>query len=121
MLAGKTPVLVHNGNCGGVGRDLLGDDAEHILSEHAYPGRPGATIFPKEWSHDDILDAVADVATSPESTRVWKTGSAKYAERTLRTRKGDPAVQAITGVVRGVTIEVRYQPLTGKVLTAFPR
>ncbi|MEV7208608.1 MULTISPECIES: EndoU domain-containing protein [unclassified Streptomyces] len=78
-------------------------------------------MFPKGWSDDEILDAVADVATSPNSTRVWKTGSANYAEKTLRTRKGDPAVQAITGEVRGVTIEVRYEPLTGRVLTAFPK
>lgn len=31
------------------------------------------------------------------------------------------AVQAITGQVRGVKIEVRYEPLTGTVLTVFPR
>ncbi|CNE28938.1 Cell wall-associated polypeptide CWBP200 [Mycobacterium tuberculosis] len=121
VLAGETPVLVHNSNCGRIGRELLGDDAEHILVGHAYPGLPGKDPFPKEWSHDDILDAVVEVATSPGSTRVWKTGSARHAERTLRTRRGDPAVQAITGVVRGVTIEVRYEPLTGRVLTAFPR
>ncbi|MGW3124663.1 RHS repeat-associated core domain-containing protein, partial [Streptomyces sp. NPDC001107] len=119
VLAGETPVLVHN--CGGIGRELLGDDAQHILDGHAYPGLPGKTVFPKGWSDDDILDAVADVATNPNSTRVWKTGSANYAERTLRTRKGDPAVQAITGEVRGVSIEVRYEPLTGRVLTAFPK
>ncbi|MFD9487015.1 RHS repeat-associated core domain-containing protein [Streptomyces sp. NPDC059991] len=106
---------------GRVGRELLGNDAQHILDGHAYPGLPGKTVFPKEWSHDDILDAVADVATSPHSTAVWKTGSPQYAEKTLKTRKGDPAVQAITGVVRGVTIEVRYEPLTGRVLTAFPK
>ncbi|MET7810207.1 EndoU domain-containing protein [Streptomyces sp. NPDC005395] len=122
MLAGATPVLVHNSSCPGIGRQLIGDkDSQHILDRHAYPGLPGKTVFPKGWSDDEILDAVADVATSPNSTRVWKTGSANYAEKTLRTRKGDPAVQAITGEVRGVTIEVRYEPLTGRVLTAFPK
>nr|WP_260867331.1 polymorphic toxin-type HINT domain-containing protein [Streptomyces sp. SAJ15] len=121
VLAGATPVLVHNSNCG-IGRQLIGEkDSQHILDGHAYPGLPGKTVFPKGWSDDDILDAVANVATSPNSTRVWKTGSANYAERTLRTKKGDPAVQAITGEVRGVNIEVRYEPLTGRVLTAFPK
>jgi RHS repeat-associated protein len=118
VAAGSTLVLTHN--CGGPGRELLGEDAGHILEGHAHPGIEGKTLFPKEWSHDDILDAVADVATSPASTTTWKTGSAKFAERSLRTRKGEPAVQAITGTVRGIDIEVRYVPLTGRVLTAFP-
>ncbi|WP_234581611.1 polymorphic toxin-type HINT domain-containing protein [Micromonospora sp. MH99] len=118
VVAGATPVLVHN--CG-VGRDLLGNDADHILEGHAWPGLPGKSAFPKEWSDDEVLDAVADVLTDPQSTRSWKTGSAHYAEKTLRTRKGDPAVQEIIGEVRGVVIEVRFEPLTGKVLTAFPR
>ncbi|WP_185993840.1 EndoU domain-containing protein [Streptomyces benahoarensis] len=100
---------------------MLGDGAQHILDGHAYPGLPGKAVFPKGWSDDDILDAVADVAASPNSTRVWKTGSANYAEKTLRTRKGDPAVQEITGEVLGVGIEVRYEPLTGGVLTTFPK
>ncbi|WP_161482850.1 EndoU domain-containing protein [Herbidospora solisilvae] len=105
-----------------VGGSLIGKDAaEHILKGHAYPGLPGKTVFPKEWSNDDILDAVADVATSPKSSRVWKTGSPNYADKTHKTCKGEPAVQAITGEVRGVTIEVRYQPLDDKILTAFPK
>ncbi|KAB7846880.1 EndoU domain-containing protein [Streptomyces mobaraensis] len=107
---------------GGLGRELLpGDDATHILERHAFPGMPGKTVFPKEWSHDEILGAVVEVVTSPNSVRVWKTGSPKYAERTLRTKAGDPAVQAVTGVVRGVTIEVRYEPLTDRIYTAFPK
>ncbi|MFE9176302.1 EndoU domain-containing protein [Streptomyces sp. NPDC007126] len=69
MLAGATPVLVHNSSCPGIGRQLIGDkDSQHILDRHAYPGLPGKTVFPKGWSDDEILDAVADVATSPNST-----------------------------------------------------
>ncbi|WP_203671742.1 RHS repeat-associated core domain-containing protein [Catellatospora methionotrophica] len=118
VMAGATPVLVHN--CG-VGRQLLGGDAQHILDGHAHPGMPGKTSFPQSWSDDDILDAVADVLTDPKSVRSWKTGSAKYADKTLKTRAGDPAVQVILGQIRGVDIEVRFVPLTGKLLTAFPR
>ncbi|MFS8103269.1 EndoU domain-containing protein [Lentzea alba] len=121
VLAGSTSILVHNSSCG-VGRQLLGEKAStHIIDNHAYPGLPGKDVFPSAWTHDEILDAVAEVVTSPNSTRVWKTGSAYHAERTLKTRKGDPTVQAIVGEVRGVTIEVRYQPLNDEVLTAFPR
>ncbi|MCM2419637.1 RHS repeat-associated core domain-containing protein [Streptomyces sp. RKAG293] len=118
VLVGIAPVLVHN--CG-PGRELIGDErSDHILEGHAHPGAPGKTVFPENWTHDDILDAVADVATSPNSTRVWSKGSAKFAERTLRTRKGEPAIQDVTGVVNGVKILVRYEPLNDIVHTAFP-
>jgi RHS repeat-associated protein len=118
VLAGSTPILVHN--CG-TGRDLIGDErSDHILDGHAYPGQAGKTVFPEEWSDDDILDSVADVVTNPASSRTWATGSAKYAERTLMTKAGDPAVQNVIGSVKGVNILVRFAPLTNTVLTAFP-
>ncbi|MFC5253543.1 polymorphic toxin-type HINT domain-containing protein [Streptomyces nigrescens] len=120
VLAGETPVLVHNSNCG-IGRELIGDErADHILDGHRYPGAPGKDAFPQGWSDDQILDAVADVVTSPNSQRTWYKGSAVHAERTLKTRKGEPAVQNVIGSVGGVRMLVRYEPLTGKVLTAFP-
>ncbi|GGR69712.1 hypothetical protein GCM10010252_04730 [Streptomyces aureoverticillatus] len=122
VLAGPVPLLVHNSNCDGIGRSLIGDErSDHILDGHRYPGAPGKDAFPKGWSDDQIPDAVADVTTSPSSQRVWYKGSARHAERTLRTRAGDPAVQNVIGTVRGVRILVRYEPLTGKVLTAFPQ
>ncbi|MFI1018163.1 polymorphic toxin-type HINT domain-containing protein [Streptomyces sp. NPDC020965] len=120
VLAGETPVLVHNSNCG-IGRELIGDNrSDHILDGHRYPGAGGKDAFPKGWSDDQILDAVADVVTSPNSQRTWYQGSAVHAERTLKTRKGAPAVQDVVGTSGGVRILVRYEPLTGKVLTAFP-
>ncbi|MFF3458106.1 EndoU domain-containing protein [Streptomyces sp. NPDC002730] len=121
VLAGATPVLVHNSNCD-IGRELIGDErSNHILDNHRYPGAPGKDAFPKGWSDDQILNSVADVVTSPNSQRTWYKGSAKHAERTLKTRKGVPAVQNVIGTVGGVRILVRYEPLTGKVLTAFPQ
>ncbi|WP_406488868.1 polymorphic toxin-type HINT domain-containing protein [Streptomyces phaeochromogenes] len=120
VLAGETPVLVHNSNCG-TGRDLVPEDRiDHILNGHRHGGEPGNSHFPEGWNDDDILDAIADVTTSPNSTYKWQTGSAKYAERTLKTRKGEPAIKAIFGEVRGVRIEVRYEPLTDRILTGFP-
>lgn len=119
VVAGATPVLVHN--CG-IGRELIGDeDSTHILAGHRYPGAPGKDAFPQDWSDDQILDSVADVVTSPTSQRTWYKGSAVHAERTLKTRRGEPAVQNVIGTVRGVKILVRYEPLTGRVLTAFPQ
>ncbi|MFD7898414.1 RHS repeat-associated core domain-containing protein [Streptomyces sp. NPDC059743] len=105
----------------GVGRELIGAErSKHILDNHRYPGAPGKDAFPKGWSDPQILDAVADVVTSPNSQRTWYQGSAKYAERTLKTKKGKPAVLNVVGTVGEVRILVRYEPLTGKVLTAFP-
>lgn len=113
--------MVHNSNCG-IGRELIGDEtSNHILDGHRYPGLGGKDAFPEDWSDDQILDAVADVVTSPDSQRTWYKGSAVHAERTLKTKAGDPAVQDVIGRVGGVTIKVRYEPLTGKVLTAFPQ
>ncbi|WP_157742455.1 EndoU domain-containing protein [Micromonospora chokoriensis] len=101
---------------------MIGDErSDHILDGHTFPGAPGKDPFPRDWSDDDILDSVADVVTSPNSQRTWYKGSAVHAERTLKTRKGEPAVQNVVGSVRGVDILVRYEPLTGKVLTAFPQ
>ncbi|MBL7498713.1 EndoU domain-containing protein [Frankia sp. CNm7] len=120
--AGQTPVLVHNSNGNrGIGRELIGDEgSDHILDGHRYPGMAGKDAFPKGWSDDQILDAVADVVTSPNSRRIWYKGSAVWADRTLKARKGEPVVQNVIGTVGGVRILVRYEPLTGKVLTAFP-
>jgi hypothetical protein len=61
-----------------------------------------------------------DHGSSQSAGEPYREGSSLYVrDRGLAHRAG--AVQAITGVVRGVMIEIRYAPLTGKFLTAFPR
>ena len=117
VAAADTDFLTHN--CG-PGRDIIGDErSDHILEGHSSSSELGKDVFPEGWDDDKILDSVADVVTSPESTYVWTKGSARYAEITGLTRKGQPAVQQITGIVDGVKIHVRYEPLTGVVHTAF--
>jgi len=62
---------------------------------HLYPGCPGKTAFPKDWSAEKIIHEVGDIATSPNTQ--W------YAQRGnggLYTKSGEPA--------------------TGKVISAFP-
>ncbi|WP_194923738.1 polymorphic toxin-type HINT domain-containing protein [Catenulispora pinisilvae] len=130
VVAGDTPVLVHNCGGQGLGRQVLGDGvSNHILAGHRYPGGINSQgnpqdPFPQSWTDDDILNAVADVLTDPNSARTWKTGSAKWAPKTGLTHRGDPAVQDVIGTVtvKGVPvkIDVRFEPLTDKVLTAFP-
>ena len=83
MIAGTTPVLVHND--GGPGWDgvIDGQDAMHIIfgdangGGHKWPGNPGKTSFPPDWDTDQILNSVADVATDPASSEVWQQGRAR--------------------------------------------
>ncbi|MEV0776889.1 polymorphic toxin-type HINT domain-containing protein [Streptomyces sp. NPDC050428] len=123
VVAGQMPVLVHNSNCAGVGRDLIGGQEQfHIIhgdrtgGGHKWPGQPGKTVFPRAWDTDKILDGIADVATSPNSVRTQQTGRAGA----LYTRNGDPSRWKVEGVVDGVNIRVIYEPATGRIVTGFP-
>ncbi|MEU3743229.1 polymorphic toxin-type HINT domain-containing protein [Streptomyces sp. NPDC032198] len=123
VLAGQTPVLVHNSNCGGAGRDLIGGQEQfHIIhgdrkgGGHKWPGQPGKTVFPRGWDTDKILDTTIDVATSPNSVRTQQTGRAGA----LYTRNGDPSRWKVEGVVDGVNIRVIYEPATDRIVTGFP-
>ncbi|MEK7285854.1 MAG: EndoU domain-containing protein [Nitrospirota bacterium] len=46
--------------------------AEHILhgdrtgGGHLWPGRPGKTPFPKNWSEEKILHEISNIATDPQ-------------------------------------------------------
>jgi hypothetical protein len=122
VLAGETPVLVHN--CGGgPGRDLIDGDAQyHIITGnrtgggHKWPGQAGKTVFPSSWDTDKILDGVADVATNPSNSWTWQKGS----QGSMFTRRGDPSRVKIEGVYDGVNIRVIYEPATDRIITGFP-
>ncbi|MGW2651880.1 polymorphic toxin-type HINT domain-containing protein, partial [Streptomyces sp. NPDC001393] len=118
VLAGNTPVLVHNSNC-----DLVGPSrATHILDGdatgggHRYPGAPGKTPFPQGWSDEQILNNISEVATNPKSTWTWQKG----AEGSIFTKKGLPSRVAIVGTVDGVQLRVIYEPATDTIITAHP-
>jgi hypothetical protein len=123
VLADETPVLVHNSNCSGIGRELIGGQEQfHIIhgdrtgGGHKWPGQPGKTVFPRGWDTDKILDSIVDVATSPNSVRTQQTGRAGA----LYTRNGDPSRWKVEGVVDGVNIRVIYEPATDRIVTGFP-
>ncbi|MEU6245629.1 polymorphic toxin-type HINT domain-containing protein [Streptomyces sp. NPDC047024] len=123
VLAGETPVLVHNSNCTGIGRELIGGQEQfHIIhgdrtgGGHKWPGQPGKTVFPRGWDTDKILDSIVDVATSPNSVRTQQTGRAGA----LFTRNRDPSRWKVEGVVDGVNIRVIYEPATDRIVTGFP-
>lgn len=124
VLAGATPVLVHNSNCPiGAGRDLIDGQAQfHIIhgdrtgGGHKWPGQAGKTVFPSDWGTGRILDSVADVATSPKSVWTQQTGK----KGALYTKNGDPSRWKIEGNVGGVNVRVIYEPATDRIVTGFP-
>lgn len=121
VVAGKTPVLVHN--CG-PGRQLIDGEAQyHIISGnrtgggHKWPGQNGKSVFPSDWDTERILDSVAEVATNPSSSWKWPDG---VAPGTDLTRRGNPHRVQIEGYVDGVKIRVIYEPFTDRIITGFP-
>nr|WP_272507071.1 VENN motif pre-toxin domain-containing protein [Escherichia coli] len=103
--------------------DILSPEAkQHILfgdsptsGGHLYPGNPGKTVYPKDWSADKVVHEIGDIATSPDTKWFALTGTGG-----MYTAKGDPAKWFAYEVRDGVRIRVVYQPATGKIVTAFP-
>jgi len=102
--------------------DILSpQEKQHILygdntgGGHLWPGRPGKTAFPKDWTADKIIHEVGDIATSPNTQWYVQTGNGgKY------TANNEPARWAAYEVRDGVRIRVIFEPATGKVISAFP-
>ncbi|KES15475.1 hypothetical protein GASC598I20_004760 [Gilliamella apicola SCGC AB-598-I20] len=82
---------------------------------HLYPGQPGKTVFPKEWSADKVVHEIGDIATSPNTQWYAQSGTGG-----LYTKAGNPARWAAYEVRDGVRIRVIYEPANGKIITAFP-
>lgn len=103
--------------------DILSPEArQHILhgdgpgsGGHLWPGQPGKTPFPEEWSGDKIIHEVGDITTSPSTNWHAQTGNGG-----LYTNAGNPARWRAWEVRDGVRVRVVYEPATGKVITAFP-
>jgi hypothetical protein len=89
----------------------------HILDGHMSPGQPGNTLFPKDWSADQIMQNVSDVATDPLLEWVQQTGKlgAEF------TRNGDPVRFFVDGIRGGVPMRVIVEPGGEGIITGFPR
>ena len=103
--------------------DILSPEAkQHILygdgpgsGGHLWPGQPGKTVFPQDWSADKAVHEIGDIATSPATQWYAQTGTGG-----IYTKAGDPAKWVAYEVRDGVRIRVVYEPATGRVVTAFP-
>jgi hypothetical protein len=89
----------------------------HILDGHMSPGQPGNTLFPKDWSADQIMQNVSDVATDPSLEWVQQTGKlgAEF------TKNGDPVRFFVDGIRGGVPMRVIVEPGGEGIITGFPR
>ncbi|MEV3934534.1 RHS repeat-associated core domain-containing protein [Glycomyces sp. NPDC049804] len=121
----NTDFLTHN--CGSeadeTGRNLIGGQEQyHIISGdktgggHKWPGNSGKSVFPADWDTDRILNSIAEVATSPNST--WTQQSGKRGS--LFEGNGSPSKWKVEGLVDGVNIRVIYQPAIDRIVTGFP-
>jgi filamentous hemagglutinin len=89
------------------------DKATHILvgdqtgGGHLWPGLPGKSPFPKEWSAEQVLGAISDVATDPNSNR---------------TPQSNGRIQ-VRGTRNGIDILVIVEPpnvRNGQIVTGYP-
>ncbi|MFJ6574142.1 polymorphic toxin-type HINT domain-containing protein [Streptomyces sp. NPDC091292] len=114
VLAGETPVLVHNNNC-----NLFdGDGWQHVLDEHV-DGSPGVTPNNTTFSNyadlDEIAELIEDTAKTP-GRRNTPDGAGKPRDGTIHTHDFGYPVGS-----RGETsVEVILNP-DGSLRTAYPR
>jgi hypothetical protein len=69
VLAGETPVLVHNSNCPGL---FKGDGLSHTLERHDFgsPGTQGKSAFSEDLTVDDVCDLICETASMPGKKNV---------------------------------------------------
>ena len=116
VIAGTTPVLVHNCN-----PLYKGDGFQHVLHEHVQgsPGvEPGNTLFSNHFDHEDIGDLIEDTVTHnprgvPNNTDP-RTGLSR--DGTVHTKEYDYDI----GTNGERILEVILNP-NGSIRTAYPR
>ncbi|RLB52114.1 MAG: adhesin, partial [Deltaproteobacteria bacterium] len=83
---------------------------------HLWPGAPGKTPFPEDWSRDQVMHNVSDIATDPDATWTWQTGR----PGSDFTKAGRPSRVEVEGVRDGVNIRVILEPAGEGIITAHP-
>ena len=83
---------------------------------HLFPGQPGKTPFPQDWSRSQIMHRVSDVATDPHLEWVQSTGR----PGAPLTVKGHPVRFRVFGVRHGVMIHVVVEPGGEGIITGHP-
>lgn len=90
-------------------------DGDATGGGHRWPGLPGKTPFPKDWSDNEIMHNISDIATDPAAR--WTGGGPKGS---VLTRKGNPARFSVFGERGGVCVKVVVEPAGEGIITAHP-
>jgi hypothetical protein len=95
----------------------LASDAHtaHIIGRHTLPGGTGS-LFPGDWSSDEIMNAISDIATDPQYD--WQQTSG--IPGSLYTRAGGASRFAVDGTYNGLTIRVVIEPAGEGIITGYP-
>jgi Bacterial EndoU nuclease len=70
---------------------------------HLWPGLPGKSVFPANWSAGEVMNAISDVATNPQSSVVSFGG-----------------IDIIDGTYDGVDVRVIYNPSDDEIISGYP-
>lgn len=85
---------------------LYGDSATQ--SGHLYPGNTGKTVFPQNWSADEVVHVIGDMVTSPDTQWLAQSGTGG-----LYTNAGNTARWVAWAEQDGVRGRVVYEPANG--------
>ena len=77
-------------------------------------GTPGKTEFPANWSDDQIMHNISDVATDPKAIPGGSNSDKLY------TKSGKPIRNTYTSIRDGVEVKVVVEPATGEIVTGHP-
>jgi hypothetical protein len=81
-----------------------------------WPGAPGKSVFPRDWSADKITHEISDIATDPSLE--WKQITGR--QGATLTKKGLPVRYSVTGVRDGKKIEVILEPGGEGIISGYP-
>jgi hypothetical protein len=95
---------------------ILYGEADGISGGHMWPGLPGKSTFPQEWSGEKIMHYVSDIATDPKLQWTWQSGK----PGSMFTKSGKPSRVFVIGEREGVKIKVVIEPAGKGIITAFP-
>ncbi|QWL32169.1 EndoU domain-containing protein [Rathayibacter toxicus] len=83
---------------------------------HLWPGKPGKTPFPSNWSEEKIKKNILDIANDP--TLEWEPEDPNIFG--MFNENGGPARVTVIGERDGVAVKVVIEPMGEGVITAYP-
>ncbi|MCP4371708.1 MAG: hypothetical protein GY797_26855, partial [Deltaproteobacteria bacterium] len=83
---------------------------------HLWPGQPGKSVFPENWSKEKAMHEISDIATDPKTK--WKQITGKPGNEF--TKKGAPVRFEAEGRRDGTNIKTVIEPKGEGIITGYP-